>query len=232
MTGIPFPESNVHWRTSYRLIPSLFPPVSVFDEVTTADELDELIAVESLTNDRLHEEIGDLGLVPRNERMLGPGSTPIMAAFTHLNAAGSRFSDGTHGVYYAAMTEETAIRETVYHRERFLAASDTEPMLIVMRMYHVKIVGAFRDLRDLAMSDPILDPDSYAASQPLGAAVRGRQENGLVYPSVRDPGGECVAALKTTPLSPAIQGGHYGYNWDGHTITHVTHLRATGINPH
>ena len=31
-----------------------------------------------------------------------------MAAFTHLNPEGSRFSDGSYGVYYAAHTLATA----------------------------------------------------------------------------------------------------------------------------
>ena len=46
-----------------------------------------------------------------------------MAAFTHLNPEGSRFSDGSWGVFYAAHSVATAVEETVYHRERFLAAT-------------------------------------------------------------------------------------------------------------
>ena len=51
---------------------------------------------------RLRQELGQLDLVPRERRISGPGTQPLMAAFTHLNPDGSRFSDGTYGVFYAA----------------------------------------------------------------------------------------------------------------------------------
>jgi len=82
-------------------------------------EFDALAEIESLTNERLREELGALARIPHHRRVVGPGTTPIMAAFTHLNPEGSRFSDGTFGVFYAARAESTAIRETVFHRERF-----------------------------------------------------------------------------------------------------------------
>jgi hypothetical protein len=52
-----------------------------------------------MTNPRLREEAGNLTLVPLEDRVSGPGTTPIMAAFTHLNPEGSRFSGGSFGVY-------------------------------------------------------------------------------------------------------------------------------------
>ena len=55
-----------------------------------------------MTNDRLRDEVGQIELVPPQDRIYGPGSGPIMAAFTHLNPNGSRFSDGSYGVFYAA----------------------------------------------------------------------------------------------------------------------------------
>jgi len=60
------------------------------------------------------------GLVPIEDRVSGPGTTPIMAAFTHLNPEGSRFSDGLFGLYYCSQRLETAWAEVRYHRERFL----------------------------------------------------------------------------------------------------------------
>src|SRR3546814_4091279 len=77
-----------------------------------------------MTNDRLRDEAGDLSLVPPEDRVAGPGTTPIMAAFTHLNTEGSRFTDGSFGVFYAGLTIETAIAETKHHRINFLAATD------------------------------------------------------------------------------------------------------------
>ncbi len=54
-----------------------------------------------LVNPRLRNEAGAIHLVPPEERVTGPGATWVMAPFTHFNPNGSRFSDGTYGVYYA-----------------------------------------------------------------------------------------------------------------------------------
>ena len=53
-----------------------------------------------------------------------PGCGPIMAAFTHLNPNGSRFSDGSYGVFYCARGRHTAIEETRYHSTLFLMATN------------------------------------------------------------------------------------------------------------
>jgi hypothetical protein len=103
--------ARVRWARSYRLVPSRFPPVGLFDRVARPEDLEAVFAAEALTNDRLRDEAGDLALVPPGDRISGPGTTPVMAAFTHLNPEGSRFSDGTFGVYYGAREMETAVAE-------------------------------------------------------------------------------------------------------------------------
>lgn len=228
-----FPLTPIDWRPSYRMVPSRFPPRGLFDRVADPADLDATIAVESLTNDRLRDEVGDLSLVPKAERLAGPGTTPVMAAFTHLNPAGSRFSDGSFGVFYAAHSEATAVRETVFHRERFLADSAQPPMTIEMRVYHVNVRGTLRDLRaDTAAAQPLLDGEDYSAAQIFGGAERSDGSDGIVYPSVRDAGGECVAVFRPRVLAPAVQGRHFGYIWDGQQITDVVTLGESGIAPH
>ena len=228
-----FARRPVRWQPSYRLVPSRFPPRGLFDRVADAADLEATFAVESLTNDRLRDEVGELSRVPVDERMTGPGATPVMAAFTHVNPAGSRFSDGSFGVFYAAKSEATAVRETVFHRERFLADSQQPPMTIEMRVYQVELDGDLRDLRDDSVAaQPLLNAQNYAASQRYGVQVYAAGESGIVYPSVRDPGGECVAALRARVLSPAVQGRHFGYIWDGARITDVVTLGESGIAPH
>lgn len=227
-----FPVRRISFRPSYRLVSSRFPPRGLFDRVADPADLADAIAVESLTNDRLRDQAGDITLVPPKERMVGPGATPIMAALTHPSHNGSRFSDGSFGVYHAARDLDTAIRETVHHRERWLAESAQPPMTVEMRAYLADISGRFDDLRGNADAAPLLDPASYAASQPFGVERRRAGSHGIVHPSVRNPGGECAAVFRTAPLGPARQGGHYGYIWDGEAITDVLELRSSGISPH
>jgi hypothetical protein len=71
------PVASVQWNPCYRLIASRFPTVGLFDSVTSPEALEAVFAVESLTNDRLRDEVGDWELVPPAERVVGPGATPI-----------------------------------------------------------------------------------------------------------------------------------------------------------
>ena len=88
------PLVPLRWAPTYRLVPSRFPPIDLFERVAAPEDLEVVFAVESLTNPRLRQEAGEIALVPRDERVSGPGTSPIMAAFTHLNPYVSRFSAG------------------------------------------------------------------------------------------------------------------------------------------
>lgn len=211
--------ARIRWAPSYRLVPSRFPPVSLFDRVARPEDLEIVYAAEALTNDRLRDEAGDLRLVPPEERVWGPGTTPIMAAFTHLNPEGSRFSDGSYGVYYAAKDMATAIAESAFHRARFLARTLEPAGEIDMRSYLADIRGDLVDLRGYGRKKlDLMSPDSYAASKPFGRSHREKGANGIVYDSVRREGGQCVAVFRPKLMTPCKQGPHICFVWDGAVI--------------
>ncbi|TAL64355.1 MAG: RES domain-containing protein, partial [Legionella sp.] len=117
-----FSKQNFTKQRCYRLIPSQFPPIHLFEDVASPEEFDALFAVQMLTNPRIQDEIGMISLVPEDQRLFAvPGCGYVMAAFTHTNPAGSRFSNGDYGIYYAAAALNTAIAETRYHKELFLS---------------------------------------------------------------------------------------------------------------
>lgn len=184
-----------------------------------------------MTNDRLRQETGDIGLIRAEDRISGPGTTPIMAAFTHLNPDGSRFSNGSYGVYYAAKTLRTAIEETAFHRARFLAATNEPAIEIDLRSYASNLDARLHDIRGCQDSAPELydpDPAHYSAAQSFAAGLRAQDSNGIVYDSLRDSGGECVALFRPAVLSPVRQGKHYSYLWDGQTISHIIEKHLYG----
>jgi RES domain. len=223
------PVTATRWSPCYRIIPSRFPPVGLFDKVARAEDLDAVFQIEAMTNDRLRDEVGDLALVPPEDRVSGPGATPIMAAFTHLNPAGSRFSDGSFGVFYAALTLETAIAETKHHRAKFLAATNEPAQEIDMRVYAVDLAADLHDIRVLAASHPHLyDPDNYATAQGLASELRDAGGDGIRYWSVRHQGGECAAAFRPRILSNCRQERHLCYVWDGTSIKTVYEKRSLG----
>jgi hypothetical protein len=211
--------ARVRWTPSYRLVPSRFPPVGLFDRVARAEDLEFVLAAEALTNDRLRDEVGDLRLVPEGERVSGPGTTPVMAAFTHLNREGSRFSDGTYGVYYAARDMDTAIAETAFHRARFLSRTAEPPGEVDMRSYLADIRAELVDLRGHGRRKPdLMDPGSYAASQAYARKRREEGAGGIVYDSVRREGGTCAAIFRPRLLGACRQGPHVCYLWDGRAV--------------
>ena len=64
----------------------------------------------------------------------------------------------------------------------------------------------------------ILDKDSYALSRPFGADRRNSGSDGLVYPSVRHDGGQCVAAFWPDVVGIPVQERHLNYEWDGKKV--------------
>ncbi|WP_100640909.1 RES family NAD+ phosphorylase [Marinobacter salexigens] len=209
------------WET-YRIIPSHYPPIDLFERIYEPDEFELAFEIESMTNPRLRDEAGDIHLVQPCDRISGPGSSPVMASFTHLGF-GSRFADRHFGVYYAASSLEGAIRETVFHKEREMAAANEDSIALTMRAYIGSVVMKMHDIRGPEFKDlhnP--DADNYDLSQKFAGRWRKKGSNGLLYNSVRHPGGECIAAFKPKAVSIPVQGPHLKYFWDGdkRRITH------------
>ncbi|WP_197911652.1 RES family NAD+ phosphorylase [Kineobactrum salinum] len=219
------PRRHERWARGVRIIPSIYPPIGLFDEVADPADLEAVFAVEQLTNPRLREEVGTLALVPREDRISGPGTTPIMAAFTHPNREGSRFSPGGYGVYYVADGVETAIAETRYHRERLLRYQDIGPQRLQMRAYVGAVEAEWVDLRGLRGEYPELYArDSYAASQPFGQGCRDERAWGIAYHSVRHDEGQCLGVFRPAACRPVRQSSHYEYCYDGQRISHVARI--------
>ena len=214
--------THVHWPSCYRVVPSRFPPIQLFERVASAADLEAVFAIEALTNDRIRNEIGELRLVAPEDRVTGAGAGYIMAPFTHVSPVGGRFTDGSFGAYYTARDLPTAIDETVYHRERFLRATAEGPIELEMRVLRARLKADLHDLRGVRERHPdIYDPVDYSASQALARRVRAVGSMGITYTSVRREGGECAAVLRPRALSRCQQTQHLGYLWDGERITTV-----------
>lgn len=209
------------------MILSHYPPIPLFDDIADPHDWELLAAAESLTNPRIYDEIGNLALVPSDRRVSGAGASWVMAAFTHISPdRTSRFSDGSYGVYYAGDSFDTAVHEHGFHMARHLASTDeAEGWVSEVRELVASIDRDLIDLRTASHAD-LLDPDSYAASQPFGKAKRADGANGSVYPSVRSAGGQCIAAFWPDVVGLPVQADHYAYHWNGSTIDYVR--RVTG----
>lgn len=210
---------SLRWQKIFRVVNAKHPPVNVFEDIVSARQLETAWHIEGLTNDRLRDESGVAPLVADEDRVHGHGASILMAPFTHLGRP-SRFSDGSYGVYYAARALETAVRETAFHRGRFLAATQEPPCEIDMRAYAGKPVKPFLDIRAERYS-ALHDPDDYATPQKFAQPLRNKGHWGLVYRSVRHEGGECIAAFKPQAVSIPTAGTALAYVWDGERVSKV-----------
>ena len=216
---------RVQWPQAHRIIATRFPPIQLFERLSADPaDWDAFAAIEGLVNPRLRQEIGEISLVPVDDRVTGPGASYVMGPFVHVNPKGSRFSDGSYGVYYAGLDRETALRETIHHYELFYGDADTG----IIRTEDMRVlVGAIdRDLHDVATMPQtdrvaVLAPDSYAAGRALGQHLRDGGSDGVVYPSVRPPGGDCGGVFRPSAVGVPVQAGHLAYHWDGGRINRV-----------
>lgn len=212
------PRAPVSWRGAVRIIRSAWPPIDLFEDIADPADWPLLIAAEQKTNPRLMETIGNLDLVPQDRWVAGAGASYLMAPFTHVSPDWpSRFSAGAYGVLYVADRFEVSLSETIHHHALFMAATAQAPgWTSQFREIVLDVRAALHDLRggDPAFA-PALDPDDYAAGQALGAGLRAAGSEGVVYPSQRHPGGQCVGLFHPDLAANPVQGRHLDYHWDG-----------------
>ncbi|MGO8609170.1 RES domain-containing protein, partial [Rhizobium johnstonii] len=86
---------------SYRLLPSQFPPIGLFETVTRAADLQAVMELVGWTNDRL---VADrIQRLPEDQWVYCVANASIvMAAFLHVAPGGMRFNVPDLGAWYAA----------------------------------------------------------------------------------------------------------------------------------
>jgi hypothetical protein len=207
-------QTTVAWRDTHRLIPSRYPTVGPFDRVASASDLRALFELEGWTNDRVSTELGILSIVPEEEWVTGRMASVVMAAFCHPRPGGGRFSGPDRGAWYAGRSLRTALAESVYHRTRELIEVGAFETRVQMRLYVADIRGTFHDLRSSNTAfAPYYDPDSYEASQDLGARLLVEGSNGVLYRSVRDQRGQCVVSFRPSLVRNVRVTAHFEYRW-------------------
>lgn len=195
-------------RPCYRLIPSQFPPIGLFDTVTTPADLEAVMELAGWTNDRLVSE--RLRRLPEGEWVFGrPNSSIVMAAFLHAPPSGTRFAGPDLGAWYAAAAINTAVAEVAHHLRRELVARQIPAMTRTYRAYHCRLEGDYLDLTGQQRTRPELyDGANYAASQAFGEAQRASGGDGLLYDSLRHAGGTNIVAYRPSKVLDVVQSEH------------------------
>jgi RES domain-containing protein len=211
--------SLVAWKNSSRLIPSKYsiPDESVLTNVAPDQELlDTAFELDNLTNDRLRAEQELLPGIGPHELVFGiPYASVINAAFTHAHPEGSRFNAPDRGAWYAARNVRTAMEEVAYHQAVALSETGIFEDEITYDEYLADFNGEFHDLRGGEGFRDYLSRDSYIASQELAERLLADGSLGIVYPSVRHAGGECLACFRPALVSNVRKSTTYRFRWEG-----------------
>lgn len=196
-------------QPSYRLIPSRFPPIGLFDTVATAADLHAAMELAGWTNDRLVAL--RVARLPPAEWVYGRANANIvMAAFLHAAPAGTRFTGPDLGAWYASADIRTSAAEVGHHLRREAVSRRVGQLSRIYRVYSARLAGDYVDItgRQSAMPELYL-ADSYAASQNFGEAIRKAGDGGILYDSVRLRGGVNIAAFRPTRILEVTQAEHF-----------------------
>ena len=178
------PTRRIDWPQAWRIIASRYLPIWLFERLTPDPAVWEaLFALEQLTNPRVRDEVGEIALVPPDERVSGPGASYVMASFTHLKSQGIAVQRRGFGVDYAASELETAIAETIFHFEEF-ARDSADPMRTEdMRVLFGGVAAEFENVAALAepRRSQILAPSPYAISRAYARDLRVPGQRRFVY---------------------------------------------------
>jgi len=214
--------AEISWCPSYRIVPSVYPPLQIFEQIADKNDLEALLEIEAMTDDVARQILGSLQLIPAEERIIGQGAGRIMPSFVIFDQepSASRFSSNDFGAYYAGRELQTALRESMFHREKFLSqttlpAQDVDNVLIL-----ADIQGQMHDIRGMKKSRPNLyHATNYAHCQTFARDLKEHGSFGIVYYSVRNPSGQCVAVLRPSVISNCREDQIITYAWDGAKIT-------------
>lgn len=217
----PFPRLTLK-ESAWRIISTRFPAVNLFEELADPADWEALAALEALTHPGYLDQVGDLSQVPVEDRAAGPGASFLMAPFTHPRPG--RFSTPAFGALYAGRSLEVAIAETRFHQEAFCRNGALAPLDLDLRVLTLRVKADYRDLRTARLPD-LYHPSDYQVGQALAARLRAGGEAGVVYASVRLPGGECLAAWTPRGLSHCRHLRYLCYRWDGQRISEVFEKR-------
>lgn len=215
------PLAHIKWNKTYRLINSCYPPCDIWEDIiNNSDDWQLAFEIETMSNPRVRQEVGDISLIPPKRMISGPNSWWVVSAFTHVNPHGSRFTDGTYGAYYAAHSFHTALKEKAYGFTRQFMEATNEPIIdITCRTLVGKINKDLHDIRDKEVWKECYHDKDYSCSQRLARELRKKDSNGIVYKSVRDEKGECFAAFWPDVVTIPLQERHVVLHWDGEKVS-------------
>ena len=216
----------IEGRDLVRLIPATHhkPPV-LRGLVDTDEEAAILAELEAETSERIIAERHgnpdldrrELAYRRRAQDLRVYGDIHINAAFTYTRSGGNRFNGSGRGAWYCGFDMLTSAMEVGFHRTRelgYVGVYEDEAAYVELL---ADFVGLFPSLEG-EWGHPALtaEPEvGYPEGQAFALHLRRAGHRGLLYPSVRHPGGRCFVAFDPGIVQNVRPGAHWTLVWSG-----------------
>lgn len=204
-------DVNANW---YRLIPSRFPPVSLYERVASEIDWADIASIEELTNPRVRARkvlTGQAEVSEASPRLQNWNHAP----FTYLNPEGTWLLDPFVGALELSDSLQTALAGSLRKRELFLSRTSEPPLDLDMRVLCTRVKGIFADLRGL---DPTL---TQSARWRIGEGLLQSGWAGALFRSPYRDAGTCLAVFTGDVLERSLQAEHFRFVWDGSAVKSV-----------
>lgn len=209
----PVPEFVPYSKDVYRNFATAYPSQEVTDDLVSRRRDQEILK-------RFFYRSAESSGQAKVERVLNKSVRQIIqeeisAKFSPQNWYASRYSDGTWGVLYSAESDQTALREAVYHMKEFYREELLKRELVVDRRV-VRLTVHADHCADLTANDRrdrnqliSKDRSGYPYCQKLARKLIDQGCEAFRTPSARDARGICAPIFKRETIKK--DHGHLKY---------------------
>jgi len=185
--------------SAHRNIATCYPSQDLFDDLIDSKSISILQKIENRTSGIDHQR-------QQKERVFQYFDTQsTLYIFQHSDLWGGRFSDGSFGVWYGALEEQTSIDEALFWWSQFVKPdfeNTRDPITTDRRMFRVKLSHKLTaDFRPLSDDYPQLThPHDYTFCHKLGHEAVTKEIGYSFTPSARSLGGTCLPTFQADAI--------------------------------
>jgi hypothetical protein len=219
------PQITLHWKPCWRVIPTRYPEINLWRRVALPEDEKAVDIIERLTNNRVRQELGEINVLRTGDFFPKNCANDVIATFAY-RGIGSRFSTKTFAAYYATKSLKTAVYEKAHRTKKLLTDAKIPATQVDMRVIKAEIRAKVYDVRGMQKALPALyHPDHYTSSQQWATHVWTQGAQGIVYDSVRQPGGQCAAIFSPQTITHCHKDRILSFEWNGKDTLAIAELK-------
>ena len=216
------------WPRASRLLPARYRAAECFERIQEPDDATAPGLLERLSALTAAAGASDLEILDPAQVLFGPGAGWINGSF--ITPRPGRFSTSRRGAFYLAEDVATSLAEIRHHLETtYRREGVREPVDLEYRALQAHLEGALPDirpkLRNRAPWSAIFAPESWTAGQAFADRLRDAGAPGVVYASLRHPGGSCAAVFDPNRVRACRHDTWLVFRWNGREVSQIYEKR-------